>query len=197
MHWTGTLVLLLFIIFATGVMLVFLYLTRAGRILQERIPDRPHRRMFIASVSFFITFLFVRLLVHAIRNHVGPFGYVMMGGRHIHHLVWGILLLLIAGYLEVGEMGTRATPGGIFMSRLISIMYGMGAALTLDEFALWLNLNADVYWTHEGRESIDAIILFGALLAVSTWGTPLVTKRRAAKRSQQDGERAEKTSLRG
>jgi len=192
MHWTGTLVLLFFIIFATNVMLFFLHLTRAGRILQERIPDRPHRRLFIASVSFFVTFLFVRLLVLAIRHHIGPFGFVIMGGRHIHHLVWGILLLLVAGYLEVGEMGTRATPSGIFMSRLISIMYGMGAALTLDEFALWLNLNADVYWTHEGRESIDAIILFGALLAVSTWGAPLVTKRRAAKRSQQNGERAEK-----
>ena len=184
MHWTGALILLLFIIFATGVMLLFLHLTRAGRILQERIPDRPHRRLFLASVSFFVTFLFVRLLVGAITHHVGPFGYVMVRGRHIHHLVWGILLLLIAGYMEVAEMGTRATPAGIFMSRLISIMYGMGAALTLDEFALWLNLDPNAYWSHEGRESIDAIILFGALLAVSTWGAPLVTKRRAAKRSQ-------------
>ncbi|HLJ79245.1 MAG TPA: hypothetical protein VKT75_17640 [Acidobacteriaceae bacterium] len=179
MHWTGALILLLFIVFATAVMLVFLHQTRAGRILQERIPDRPHRRLFLASVSFFITFLFVRLLVEAIRHHVGPFGFVMMRGRHIHHLVWGILLLLVAGYLEVGEMGTRATPTGIFMSRLISIMYGMGAALTLDEFALWLNLDPNAYWNREGRESIDAIILFGALLAVSTWGSPLVRKRRA------------------
>jgi len=80
----------LLIVVATAVMLIFLHLTRAGRILHERIPDRPRRRMFLASVSFFVTFLFVRLLVAAITHHIGPFGWVMMGGRHIHHLVWGI-----------------------------------------------------------------------------------------------------------
>jgi len=54
----------------------------------------------------------------------------------------------------------------------MSILYGAGAALTLDEFALWLNLR-DVYWSREGRASIDAIILFGALLAADAWGAPL------------------------
>jgi hypothetical protein len=54
----------------------------------------------------------------------------------------------------------------------MSILYGVGAALTLDEFALWLNLS-DVYWSREGRASIDAVILFGALLAAGTWGAPL------------------------
>jgi hypothetical protein len=54
----------------------------------------------------------------------------------------------------------------------MSILYGVGAALTLDEFALWLNLR-DVYWASEGRASIDAIILFGSLLAASAWGAPL------------------------
>jgi hypothetical protein len=48
----------------------------------------------------------------------------------------------------------------------------VGAALTLDEFALWLNL-ANVYWSAEGRESIDAVVLFGGLLAIGTWGAPL------------------------
>jgi hypothetical protein len=55
----------------------------------------------------------------------------------------------------------------------MSILYGAGAALTLDEFALWLNLR-DVYWAPEGRTSIDAVILFGALLAASGWGAPLL-----------------------
>jgi hypothetical protein len=163
---------------ATAVMLIFLHLTRAGRILHERIPDRPRRRMFLASVSFFVTFLFVRLLVAAITHHIGPFGWVMMGGRHIHHLVWGILLLLIVGYLLLAEFGNCATPGSIFVSRLISILFGMGAALTLDEFALWLNLDPNAYWTRQGRASVDAVILFGALLAVGTWGAPLLQKRR-------------------
>ena len=139
----------------------------------QRIPDRPHRRLFLASVSFFITFLAVRLLVASITHHIGPFGYVEMGGRHIHHLVWGILLLLITGYATLAEVGTGETLGSIFLSRLLALGYGIGAALTLDEFALWLNLDAADYWTSQGRESIDAVVLFGALLAMGTWGAPL------------------------
>jgi len=177
MHWTGALILLIFIVVAAAAMLFFLHLTRAGRILHERIPDRPRRRMFMASISFFVTFLFVRLLVTCITHHVGPFGWVMMGGRHIHHLVWGILLLLITGYLLLAEFGNGGTAGSIFVSRLISILFGMGAALTLDEFAIWLNLDPQAYWTHEGRSSIDAVVLFGALLAIGAWGAPLLKKR--------------------
>jgi len=176
MHLTGALILLLFMALSAAVMLLLLHLTRAGRILHERIPDRPRRRLFLAAVSFFITFLGVRLLVYAIVHHVGPFGWVMMGSRHIHHLVWGILLLLVVGYSDMAEIGTKPTPGSIFASRLISILFGMGAALTLDEFALWLNLSAEAYWTREGRESIDAVVLFGALLAIGAWGAPLFSK---------------------
>ena len=61
----------------------------------------------------------------------------------------------------------------IFLSRLLALTYGIGAALTLDEFALWLNLDAAAYWSRQGRESIDAIVLFGALLVMGTWGAPL------------------------
>src|SRR5580692_7390825 len=161
MHLNGALILLLFMAFSAAVMLLLLHWTRAGRILHERIPDRPRRRLFLAAISFFVTFLGVRLLVYAIVHHIGPFGWVMVGGRHIHHLVWGILLLLLVGYMELAEFGTGSSPASIFASRLISICFGMGAALTLDEFALWLNLSADAYWTRQGRESVDAIILFG------------------------------------
>lgn len=178
MHWTGTLILLLFILACAAVMLLLLHLTRAGRILNERIPDRPRRRIFLAWISFFVTFLAVRLLVYGIVHHIGPFGWVMMGGHHIHHLVWGILLLLLVGYAELAELGTGSTPLSIIASRLISIGYGMGAALTLDEFAIWLNLDAQAYWTRQGRESIDAMILFGAFLAIGAWGAPLWTNRR-------------------
>jgi hypothetical protein len=103
---------------------------------------------------------------------------VMMGGRHIHHLVWGILLLLLVGYSEMAEFGNGSTPGSLFVSRLISVGFGMGAALTLDEFALWLNMSADAYWTRQGRESIDAVVLFGAMLAIGAWGAPLWTNRK-------------------
>jgi hypothetical protein len=95
-----------------------------------------------------------------------------MGGRHIHHLVFGIIILLIVGYGWLCEIGNGSDNSSIFMGRLMSILYGVGAALTLDEFALWLNLR-DVYWAREGRASIDAVILFGALLAAGAWGAPL------------------------
>ncbi len=109
----------------------------------------------------------------SITHHIGPFGYVEMGGRHIHHLVWGICLLLICGYAELAEAGTGCSALSILVSRLLALAYGTGAALTLDEFALWLNLDADAYWSQQGRESIDAIVIFGALLAIGTWGAPL------------------------
>ena len=54
----------------------------------------------------------------------------------------------------------------------MSVTYGVGAALTLDEFAIWLNLDPDAYWSSSGRLSIDAVILFGNLLAVGVWGAP-------------------------
>jgi hypothetical protein len=63
----------------------------------------------------------------------------------------------------------------------MSLLYGLGAALTLDEFALWLNLK-DVYFAREGRSSFDAIILFGSLLAISTWGAPLLSASAKGKR---------------
>jgi len=174
MHWEGAWILLLFIVLITASMLLLLHLTKLGRIVHDNLPDRPHRRMFLASVSFFITFLAVRLLVASIQHHIGPFQYVTMGGTHIHHLVWGILILLGVGYGYLNEVGSLPTPTSIFASRLMAILYGVGAALTLDEFALWLNL-ANVYWSRQGRESIDAVVLFGSLLAIGTWGAPLWT----------------------
>jgi hypothetical protein len=172
MHWEGAWILLLFIVLITAAMLLLLHLTKLGRIVHDNFPDRPHRRMFLASVSFFITFLAVRLLVASIQHHIGPFQYVTMGGTHIHHLVWGILILLGVGYGYLNEVGSLPTPSSIFAGRLMAILYGVGAALTLDEFALWLNL-ANVYWSRQGRESIDAVVLFGSLLAIGTWGAPL------------------------
>jgi hypothetical protein len=172
MHLSGEWILLLFIVVVTAIMLLLLHLTKLGLILHNNLPDRPHRRMFLASISFFITFLAVRLLVISIQHHIGPFQYVTMGGRHIHHLVWGILILLLVGLGYLNEVGSLSTPASLFAGRLMAILYGVGAALTLDEFALWLNL-ANVYWSREGRESIDAVIFFGSLLAIGTWGAPL------------------------
>jgi hypothetical protein len=173
MHISGSVFLLLSLVVVAAAILLVLHLTRLGHLIHQQIPDRPQRRLLLASVSFFLTFLLVRLLVASITHHIGPFGYVQSGGVHIHHLVWGILLLLITGYATLAEAGTGDGPIDILVSRVLALGYGIGAALTLDEFAIWLNLDASAYWGRLNRESLDAVVLFGALLGVGAWGAPL------------------------
>jgi hypothetical protein len=172
MPGTGALFLLAFASLVVVMLVVLLQLTRLGYLVRATIPDRPRRRMFIASVSFLLTFVGVRVLVHRIVNHEGHFQWVVIHGTHIHHLVWGILILLLVGYGWLLDLGRSHTPLSIFFSRLMSVSYGVGAALTLDEFSIWLDLEPDAYWSRSGRLSIDAVILFGSLLAVGAWGAP-------------------------
>ena len=181
--------LLAFASLVVVVFLVLLQLTRLGYLIRSTIPDRPRRRMFIASLSFLFTFIGVRLLVRLIMHNEGPFQWVVVGGRHIHHLVWGILILLLVGYGWMLDLGRSHSPLSIFYSRLMSVSYGVGAALTLDEFALWLNLEPNLYWSHTGRLSIDAVILFGSLLAVGAGGAPFfrALQRMWVKRAQYGG----------
>ena len=162
-------VLLPVLLATMAALLYLLRRTRLGPFLRERIADRPRRRLFIASVSFFLTFATVRGMVFCIAHHIPPFHYIIMEGRHIHHLVFGILILLFVGYGWLCEVGNGSDSSSILASSVMSLLYGLGAALTLDEFALWLNLK-DVYFAREGRSSFDAIILFGSLLAISTLG---------------------------
>jgi hypothetical protein len=168
--------ILLLVIAGTALMFLLLQGTPFGKAIHERIPDRPRRRLFVASVSFFLTFAGVRAVVFAVLHNIPPFHFIEHGGRHIHHLVFGIIILLAVGYGWLADIGTGEDNSSILLSRLMAILYGVGAALTLDEFALWLNLE-DVYWSPQGRSSIDAIILFGALLAASAWGLPLFQSR--------------------
>ncbi|MDR3736920.1 MAG: hypothetical protein P4L10_15470 [Acidobacteriaceae bacterium] len=172
MPGTGALLLLVFASVVVVVLLVLLQLTRLGFLIRSTIPDRPRRRMFIASISFVVTFIGVRLLVDLVLRDLGPFDWVIVRGRHIHHLVWGILILLAVGYGWLLDLGRSHSPMSILMSRLMSVGYGVGAALTLDEFALWLNLEPNAYWSSAGRLSIDAIILFGSILGAGAWGAP-------------------------
>jgi hypothetical protein len=168
--------ILLLALAGTAFLLLLLQGTSFGKVIHERIPDRPRRRLFVASVSFFLTFAGVRAVVFAVLHQIPPFHFIEHSGQHIHHLVFGIIILLAVGYGWLADVGTGEDDSSILLSRLMSILYGVGAALTLDEFALWLNLK-DVYWSPEGRTSIDAIILFGALLAASSWGAPLLQSR--------------------
>jgi hypothetical protein len=135
--------------------------------------ETPRERVFLASLAFFVTFGAVRLIAHAIRAGVGPFHNIEAGQTHIHHLVWGILLLLLVGYGWLVQLGTGEAKSTAIVSRLTALLYGAGAALTLDEFALWLHLQ-DVYWERQGRASIDAAFLFGALISMGIWGGPFL-----------------------
>jgi hypothetical protein len=146
---------------------------RLREIYCQHVGETCRERLFIASVSFLTAFVIVRIITHAIRNGIGPFHNVSHGDLHIHHMVWGILLLLGVGYGWLVQVGTgvegTSRPAGI----LLSVLYGVGAALTLDEFALWLNLR-DVYWDTEGRESIHAVMLFGGVLSVGIYGRQFI-----------------------
>ena len=146
---------------------------RLRALYRRHFSETPRERLFLASLAFFITFATARLIAHAIRGGFGPFHDLSAGATHIHHLVWGILLLLAVGYGWLVQIGTGEARSSIIVSRLTAILYGAGAALTLDEFALWLHLR-DVYWTREGRKSVDAALLFGALISAGFWGGPFL-----------------------
>lgn len=125
--------------------------------------------MFLSTLGFFNTFATTRAVTHAIRAKRGPFRNVSVGGRHVHHMTFGILGLLLCGFLWANEVGMGEARSSRVASQATSLLYGAGAALTLDEFALWLNL-ADDYWTTQGRESIDAVALFGSALLLCVLG---------------------------
>jgi len=152
-----------------------------GRGLQARyqrhFSDRRRERLFLSSLGFFVTFTATRVLAHAVRNKVGPFRNVSPGGTHIHHSFWGIVSLLGMGYAWLLEIGTGAS-GSRHGMRAMAVLCGAGAALTLDEYALWLKLQNDYkirdddYWQGGGRKSVYAVLLFGSLLLVSAAGFP-------------------------
>jgi hypothetical protein len=141
---------------------------RVRALYRQHFRDHRRERMVLASVSFFATFLTSRLLVMGFRSTEQPLRLVL-AGIHVHHYVWGILLLLVVGYLWLIQVGTSRES--IRLGRVTAVLYGAGAALTLDEFALWLHLE-DVYWERTGRASIDVVFLFGAMVSAGVWGGP-------------------------
>jgi hypothetical protein len=165
-----TWLLALSVLVTTGVVLVLLQNPKVAELFHAHVRDRPKRRLFLAAFGFFVTFGVARAMAYAAYRSVGPFHYVYIRGTHIHHLVWGILLLLAVGFCWLIEVGTGAKSSSLLASRLMSLLYGVGAALTLDEFALWLNVEEGVYWTRRDLASLDAVILFGAALLIGIWG---------------------------
>ena len=167
-------------IVVVGVPLVILVLlTLGGYVLARLVPavqaayNRDIREAgkepaFLLTLAFLLTFGLVRVITYSIRtDRLRLFRNVTTrSGLHIHHMVPGMLLVLASGYFGLVLPGNGAVS-------LLAILFGIGAALVLDEFALWLRL-ADVYWEPEGRESIDAVLLAGGvcllyLLGLSFW----------------------------
>ena len=116
-----------------------------------------------ATLGFVIALALTRGITTALHHlGAGANGGLVIGGVHVHHLVFGIVGLLLIGYVWLLLVGLeRKPPRRTF--RLTAIAYGVSAALVLDEFALWLNLR-DVYWEKQGRESVDALAIFAGLL---------------------------------
>ena len=111
----------------------------------------------IILCSFLVTFASIRVLTHLQKAGIIP---NQTGVFHIHHMVPGIILLLLSGYFGMAYWHNKK------IHLAMSLLFGIGAALTVDEFALWLFLK-DVYWEKQGRDSIDAIIIVIILLALS------------------------------
>jgi len=130
--------------------------------------DLGRRVALRALFAFLITFGILRALTAIIHFDIFPHGpfrnLVTASGLHIHHLFWGILLLLSTGFIA---LATRAEKWHL----RVAVIFGVALGLTLDEFALWLRL-ADVYWSPEGIESIKAATVVTAFLAVYAFGQP-------------------------
>ena len=136
---------------------------------QRHLADPRRERGFLSALGFTAAFGIARGVTHAIKNGVGPFGNVSAGGTHIHHSTFGIFGLLGVGYTWTYQHGVGVEPQRRWGSRVTSTAYGVAAALTLDEFALWLDLQDD-YWNKRGRKSIDAVAVFAGLLTMGVAG---------------------------
>src|SRR5689334_19651900 len=119
---------------------------------------------FFLTLAFLITFGVVRFITYSIHDRKSRVFHnvTTKSGLHVHHMVPGLVLTLISGYLGIVLPDPRPT-------RLLAVVFGIGAALVLDEFALILRL-ADVYWEPQGRESIDAVVLAGGVAVLYLLG---------------------------
>jgi hypothetical protein len=124
---------------------------------------------FLLLAAFLLSFGFIRMSTRLMRSPRVPWwpGSVKTGGIHVHHLVFGIVLLMLAGFAEFALQPDSPWP------EILAAAFGVGMGLTLDEFALWLYLE-DVYWAEEGRKSVDAVVVATLLGGALVLGfTPL------------------------
>jgi hypothetical protein len=133
-----------------------------GQGYRHHVVDAGKEQAFWILIAFLLTFVIVRAVTYSIRAGYGRFRDIKVGDTHVHHMVPGIGLLLITGYLSNAiHFRTGQTT--------VAILFGIGAALTLDEFALWIHLK-DVYWTRQGRRSIDVVIIAATIAGLVVLG---------------------------
>jgi hypothetical protein len=112
------------------------------------------RAGLVLLATMLLSFLFIRTSARLMRNPKvswWPGSVKTEGGLHVHHLVFGIVMMLVGGFL------LALAPSSPWLE-IFAGLFGVGAGLTLDEFALWLHLE-DVYWAEEGRRSVDAVVI--------------------------------------
>ncbi|MGW0560972.1 hypothetical protein ACWDZ4_10110 [Streptomyces sp. NPDC003016] len=120
--------------------------------------------LLLALLSFVLTFAVTRTVTRMIRAGRGPFRNVSPGGLHIHHVVPGVILMTIGGF------GAVATGAHGVSSAICAVIFGVGAGLVLDEFALVLHLD-DVYWSEQGRRSVEVVVVTAAVVGLVLSGS--------------------------
>jgi hypothetical protein len=139
---------------------------------QDHILANDRQGVFLVLVGFVLSFAFIRMSTRLMRSPKVPWwpgSVVSDSGVHLHHLVFGIVTMMIAGTLGFAAHGENP------WAEICAFFFGVGAGLTIDEFALWVYLD-DVYWAEEGRSSIDATVIAAALIGLVVLGVnPLDT----------------------
>jgi hypothetical protein len=132
----------------------------------DQLVEHGRQYHFLVLVGFLGSFGFIRLSTRLMRSPRVPWwpgSVVSEGGLHVHHHVFGILTMMIAGVVSfaLSDVG--------FWYDVSALAFGIGMGLTIDEFALWLHLD-DVYWAEEGRSSIDATLIAAAAMGLILLG---------------------------
>ncbi|MCM3298590.1 hypothetical protein [Streptomyces pseudogriseolus] len=130
-----------------------------GQWLERNIIEPGKLPLLLALGAFVLTFVITRVVTRLIRAGKGPFGNVTAGSVHVHHVVPGVILTVVGGFGAVASGGHGSGP---YVS---AVLFGMGAGLVLDEFALILHLD-DVYWSEAGRKSVEMVVLTAALVGL-------------------------------
>jgi len=132
----------------------------------NRISEHELQGLYLVLIGFILSFAFIRMSTRLMRSPKVPWwpgSIVSDGGVHVHHLVFGIVTMMIAGAAGFATLGDSP------WLEVCALGFGVGAGLTIDEFALWVYLD-DVYWADEGRSSIDAMVIAAAAMMLVLLG---------------------------